>query len=183
VPGGRAAHQHRTAQAAEPVRCTAGPIVKSLMFRGARSGRRLFVVARGTNRVDEARLGELAGKPIAKADAAFVRTHTGCAIGGVAPVGHPAPLETYIDADLLQYEMLWAAAGTPNAVFALTPADLQRIADRRVLSIAKIDRPEQRGSQVGMVVLQLRQRRRRLRTPELRFHGLGQLQVNAIQYA
>jgi prolyl-tRNA editing enzyme YbaK/EbsC (Cys-tRNA(Pro) deacylase) len=95
-----------------------------------------LVVASGANRVNEARLGELAGEPIAKADAAFVRAHTGFSIGGVAPLGHPAPIKTFVDADLFQYAEIWAAAGTPNAVFALTPADLERITGGQVATIA-----------------------------------------------
>ncbi len=127
----------RTAQeAADAVGCSVGQIVKSLVFRGARTDLPILVVASGANRVNEERLGELAGEPIAKADAAFVRAHTGFAIGGVAPLGHPAPLKTYIDADLLQYAEIWAAAGTPNAVFALAPADLQMMTGGKVVTVA-----------------------------------------------
>jgi prolyl-tRNA editing enzyme YbaK/EbsC (Cys-tRNA(Pro) deacylase) len=126
----------RTAQeAADAVGCMVGQIVKSLIFRGARTDTPILVLASGANRVDERRLGELVGEPIAKADAAFVRAHTGFAIGGVAPLGHPAPLKTYIDADLLQYAEIWAAAGTPNAVFALTPADLEAMTKGQVLRV------------------------------------------------
>jgi prolyl-tRNA editing enzyme YbaK/EbsC (Cys-tRNA(Pro) deacylase) len=126
----------RTAQeAAEAVGCSVAQIVKTLVFRGAQTGKPILVVASGANRVNEARLGELAGEPIAKADAAFVREQTGFAIGGVAPLGHPRPIETYIDADLLQHAEVWAAAGTPNAVFALSPADLQTIAGGSVTRI------------------------------------------------
>ena len=127
----------RTAQeAADAVGCTVGQIVKSLIFRGARTDTPILVLASGANRVDEGRLGELAGEPIAKADAAFVRAHTGFAIGGVAPLGHPTPLKTYIDADLLQYAEIWAAAGTPNAVFALRPADLEAMTGGNAVTIA-----------------------------------------------
>jgi prolyl-tRNA editing enzyme YbaK/EbsC (Cys-tRNA(Pro) deacylase) len=126
----------RTAQeAADAVGCAVGQIVKSLVFRGTRTDAPILVVASGSNRVNEARLGELAGEPIAKADAMFVRIHTGFAIGGVAPLGHPAPLQTYIDADLLQYAEIWAAAGTSNAVFALTPANLEMITGGKVVTI------------------------------------------------
>lgn len=126
----------RTAQeAADAVGGLVGQIVKSLVFRGARTDTPILVLASGANRVNEARLGELSGEPIAKADAEFVRTHTGFAIGGVAPLGHPTPLTTYIDADLLQYAEIWAAAGTPKAVFALTPADLQTITGGRVVTV------------------------------------------------
>jgi prolyl-tRNA editing enzyme YbaK/EbsC (Cys-tRNA(Pro) deacylase) len=126
----------RTAQeAADAVGCTVGQIVKSLIFRGAQTDAPLLVLASGANRVNEARLGELAGEPIAKADANFVRAHTGFAIGGVAPLGHPAPLKTFIDADLLQYAEIWAAAGTPKAVFALTPADLAAMTGGEAVTI------------------------------------------------
>jgi prolyl-tRNA editing enzyme YbaK/EbsC (Cys-tRNA(Pro) deacylase) len=126
----------RTAQdAAAAVGCAVGQIVKSLVFRGTRTDRPILVLASGANRVNEARLSELVGEPVGKADAAFVRAHTGFAIGGVAPIGHPAPLVTYIDADLLQYAEIWAAAGTPNAVFALTPADLQALTGGTVVTI------------------------------------------------
>jgi prolyl-tRNA editing enzyme YbaK/EbsC (Cys-tRNA(Pro) deacylase) len=126
----------RTAQeAADAVGCTVGQIVKSLVFRGARTDTPILVLASGANRVHEGRLAELAGEPIAKADAAFVRMHTGFAIGGVAPLGHPAPLNTFVDADLLQHAEIWAAAGTPNAVFALTPADLQTMTGGKVVTV------------------------------------------------
>jgi prolyl-tRNA editing enzyme YbaK/EbsC (Cys-tRNA(Pro) deacylase) len=124
----------RTAQeAAAAVGCAVGQIVKSLVFRGVRTDKPILVVASGVNRVDEARLGELAGEPIVKADAGFVRARTGFAIGGVAPLGHPAPIETYIDADLLQYSEIWAAAGTPHAVFALAPSELQLMTGGQVV--------------------------------------------------
>ena len=102
-------------------------IVKSLVFRGSRTGKPILVLASGVNRVDEKRLGELAGEPVGKADADFVRKQTGFAIGGVPPVGHAAPIETYVDADLLQFEEVWAAAGTPRAVFRLKPQDLPKM--------------------------------------------------------
>jgi prolyl-tRNA editing enzyme YbaK/EbsC (Cys-tRNA(Pro) deacylase) len=127
----------RTAQeAADALGCSIGQIVKSLVFRGTQTERPILVLASGANRVDEARLGELAGEPVAKADAAFVRVHTGFAIGGVAPLGHPAPLQTYIDTDLIRYPEIWAAAGTPKAVFALTPADLGAMTGGRIVALS-----------------------------------------------
>lgn len=117
----------RTAQeAAQAVGCTVGQIVKSLMFRGKASGRPLLALVSGSNRVDEKKLAALAGEKVEKADADFTRLHSGFAIGGVPPVGHPQPLATFLDEDLLQYEQVWAAAGTPHAVFPIRPADLAR---------------------------------------------------------
>ena len=118
----------RTAQeAAQAIGCTVAQIVKSLVFRGTRTGKPILVLASGAKRVNEERLGEWAEEPIGKADADFVRRHTGFAIGGVPPVGHPEPVETYIDEDLLQYDEIWAAAGTPYAVFRLSAKDLTKI--------------------------------------------------------
>jgi prolyl-tRNA editing enzyme YbaK/EbsC (Cys-tRNA(Pro) deacylase) len=126
----------RTAQeAAQAIGCTVAQIVKSLIFRGTRTGKPILVLASGVNRVNEKRLSEMTGEPIGKADADFVRQHTGFAIGGVPPVGYPTPIETYIDADLLQYQEIWAAAGTPRAVFRLIPQDLQKMNHGSIVSI------------------------------------------------
>lgn len=131
------AESTRTAQeAAERVGCALGQIVKSLVFRGLQSGKPLLVLTSGANRADEALLARYAGEPIGRADAEFVRAVTGFAIGGVPPLGHLMPMETYLDEDLLQYPTLWAAAGTPNAVFELTPAELQRMTGGKVVKVS-----------------------------------------------
>jgi len=93
------------------------------------------VIASGSNRVNEKRVGELISEPLGKADADFVRQKTGFVIGGVPPVGHAEKLEVFIDEDLLRYSEIWAAAGTPNAVFRLTPSDLVRMTEGRVIGI------------------------------------------------
>jgi prolyl-tRNA editing enzyme YbaK/EbsC (Cys-tRNA(Pro) deacylase) len=122
------------ADAAAAIGCTVAEIAKSLVFKAA-SGRAVLVVASGVNRVDERRVALLLGEKIGRADAAFVREKTGFAIGGVPPVGHvEAPL-TLIDADLLQYETIWAAAGTPNAVLKLTPRELEGLTGGRVAEV------------------------------------------------
>ena len=107
------------AEAASAVGCTVGQIVKSLVFRAGEGP--VLVLASGANFVDEERLAILVGTPIKRARADFVRQHTGYAIGGVAPVGHPRPIPTFVDEDLLQYEEVWAAAGGPFTVFACSP--------------------------------------------------------------
>jgi prolyl-tRNA editing enzyme YbaK/EbsC (Cys-tRNA(Pro) deacylase) len=114
-------------EAAAAVGTHVNQIVKSLIFRATETGRAVMVLASGGNRVDEAAVAALLGEPIARADPEFVRARTGFAIGGVSPVGHLEPLPTFIDEDLLTYVVLWAAAGTPNAVFKLTPDDLVRL--------------------------------------------------------
>ncbi|GAB4504561.1 MAG: YbaK/EbsC family protein [Anaerolineales bacterium] len=130
------AESTRTAQeAAERVGCALGQIVKSLIFRGQESGKPILVLTSGSNRVDENRLQAWAGEKIARADADFVRQVTGFAIGGVPPLGHVQPMETYLDEDLLQYPVIWAAAGTPKAVFKLTPAHLQQMTGGKVVRV------------------------------------------------
>ena len=124
-----------SADAARAVGCEVGQIAKSLVFRGQRTQRPILVIASGSNRVNEKRVGELISEPLGKADADFVRQKTGFVIGGVPPVGHAEKLEVFIDEDLLRYSEIWAAAGTPNAVFRLTPSDLVRMTDGRVIGI------------------------------------------------
>lgn len=126
-----------SAEAAAAVGCDLGQIVKSIIFRAAHSDRVVMVLTSGANRVSEAAVAELLGEPLAKADADFVRARTGFAIGGVAPVGHLEPPATFVDEDLLQYPTIWAAAGTPNALFELTPAELLRLTEGRVARVKK----------------------------------------------
>lgn len=126
----------RTAiEAAQAVGCSIGQIVKSLVFRGAQSHKPVLALVSGANRVNEKRLGLLLGEEIEKADADFVRQHTGFAVGGVPPVGHVERLATFIDRDLLQYDEIWASAGSPHTVFRLTPGDLQRMAGGEVVAL------------------------------------------------
>lgn len=118
----------RTAeQAAVAAGCHIDQIVKSIVFRGAASGRiKLFLTA-GGRVVDPERAAALAGEPLGKADAALVRAETGFAIGGVAPVGHLTPPATWIDLRLREFDVVWAAAGTPRHIFAIAPDALQAI--------------------------------------------------------
>ncbi len=121
--------------AARAVGCEVGQIAKSLVFKGSASQQAILVITSGANRVNEAALAQLIGEPARKADADFVRAKTGYAIGGVPPVGHPHPLAVFIDEDLLPYSCIWAAAGSPTAVFHLTPQELQRITGGRVICV------------------------------------------------
>jgi len=125
------------AEAAAAIGCTVAQIAKSLVFRAETSGRAVLVVASGANRVDEAKVGALLGERISRADAEFVRAKTGFAIGGVPPVGHSEQSTTLIDDALFAFEEIWAAAGTPNAVFRLTPADLLSLTGGIRASIAR----------------------------------------------
>jgi prolyl-tRNA editing enzyme YbaK/EbsC (Cys-tRNA(Pro) deacylase) len=124
------------AEAARAIGCDVAQIAKSLIFRGATSGDPLLVIASGTNRVDEKRVAAAAGEGLAKADAEFVRQRVGFAIGGIPPVGHDTKLVTFIDEDLFRFERIWAAAGTPHAVFELSPSDLPRITGGQVIKVA-----------------------------------------------
>ncbi len=125
------------ADAAKAIGCQVGQIAKSLVFRASESGSAVLVIASGTNRVNETTIAAAIGEPIGKADADFVRARSGYAIGGVPPVGHATPMRTFIDEDLLRFDRIWAAAGTPNAVFELSPADeLQRITGGTVIRVS-----------------------------------------------
>jgi prolyl-tRNA editing enzyme YbaK/EbsC (Cys-tRNA(Pro) deacylase) len=121
-----------SAEAAAAIGCSVAQIAKSLVFRGAESGNAVLIIASGANRVDPAKAEALLGEAIKRADADFVREATGFAIGGVPPLGHDRPLVTLIDEDLLAFEEIWAAAGTPNAVFRLSPADLSDLTGGRI---------------------------------------------------
>lgn len=127
----------RTAQdAADAIGTTLGQIVKSLVFLA--DGRPVLVLASGKNRVDGGKLARAAGVArVERADADRVRVATGFAIGGVPPVGHAAPLGTFIDQDLLAYEIVYAAAGTPTAIFPITPQDLVRVTGGRPADLAQ----------------------------------------------
>ena len=126
----------RTAKdAARAVGCEVGQIVKSLIFKSKQSRKPILVVASGVNRVNEKVLAQQISEPVKMANPEFVRDMTGFAIGGVPPVGHLQPLTIFIDEDLLQYEEIWAAAGTPHAVFKLTPDELKKISGGEVISV------------------------------------------------
>ncbi|HZF32643.1 MAG TPA: YbaK/EbsC family protein [Candidatus Angelobacter sp.] len=124
-----------SAEAAAAIGCTVAQIAKSVVFRAVGLNRAVLVMASGANRVDEQLVAVAVGDRIAKADAAFVRDRTGFAIGGVAPVGHTEKPVTLIDEDLLQHAEIWAAAGTPNSVFRLTPEALIAMTGGRVIAI------------------------------------------------
>jgi prolyl-tRNA editing enzyme YbaK/EbsC (Cys-tRNA(Pro) deacylase) len=113
-------------QAADALGIVVGQIAKSLVFRAATSGRAVLVIAAGDRRVDEARIAELLGEPIERATPEFVRSASGFAIGGVAPVAHAQPMATFFDTSLRRFDVVWAAGGTPHCVFPIAPADLLR---------------------------------------------------------
>jgi prolyl-tRNA editing enzyme YbaK/EbsC (Cys-tRNA(Pro) deacylase) len=123
-----------SAEAAAVLGCSVAQIAKSLVFRAA-SGAPVLVIASGANRVDEAKVSALIGESIGRADPAFVRDRTGYAIGGIPPLGHTNALKTLIDRDLLEYNCIYAAGGTPHAMFPLLPSDLVRIAGGRVADV------------------------------------------------
>ncbi len=126
----------RTAQeAADRAGCLLGQIIKSLIFKGKTSHKPILVLTSGANRVDEKRISEYANEPIVRADADFVHSVTGFAIGGVPPLGHIQKMETYLDEDLLQHKTIWGAAGTPNAIFELTPDDLIKMTNGKVVRV------------------------------------------------
>jgi prolyl-tRNA editing enzyme YbaK/EbsC (Cys-tRNA(Pro) deacylase) len=124
-----------SAEAAERVGVGLGQIAKSLIFKTKTGGKPVLVIASGANRVDEKKIATLLGEKITRADADFAREATGFVIGGIPPFGHVQPIVTFLDADLFQYEIIWAAAGTPNAVFELTPSQLESLVDGAVVDV------------------------------------------------
>jgi prolyl-tRNA editing enzyme YbaK/EbsC (Cys-tRNA(Pro) deacylase) len=127
----------RTAQdAASTIGCDVSQIVKSLIFKTKETHRPVLVLASGPNRVNEKVIESLVGEKIVKADADFTRDITGFAIGGIPPIGHREPIDlVFIDEDLLKFDDIWAAAGTPNAVFNLKGKDLREMTHGQVISI------------------------------------------------
>jgi prolyl-tRNA editing enzyme YbaK/EbsC (Cys-tRNA(Pro) deacylase) len=124
------------ADAAAAVGCDVAQIVKSLIFRSIDSDGPVLVLASGANRVDEGRLADIVGGPVERATAEFVRTRTGYAIGGVPPIGHVQGIDTYLDENLLAHPVLWAAAGSPRAVFSVAPDELVRVTAAKVVALA-----------------------------------------------
>lgn len=128
----------RTAEeAAAACETGVGQIVKSLVFRGKNSGSPYLLLVSGSNRVDEKAVGAAIGEPLERPDARYVREETGYAIGGIPPIGHRAGLQVFIDADLLAFDVVWAAAGTPQAVFSVDPAALKTATGATVLAMRK----------------------------------------------
>ncbi len=125
------------ADAAAAIGCDVAQIAKSLIFGGGTSGRAVLIIASGVDRVDEKKAAAAIGEPIARADADFVRETTGFAIGGVPPVGHKNPPIVLIEESLLRFNEIWAAGGTPNAVFRLTPSDLIELTGGRTVAVAR----------------------------------------------
>ena len=124
-----------SAEAAQVLGCDVGQIAKSLVFKTA-SGNPVLVIASGANRVDEARVAALVGETICKADAAFVRAVTGYAIGGIPPLAHAQPLATFVDRDLTRYDVVYAAGGTPHAMFPIAPARLIEVSGGTMAEVA-----------------------------------------------
>lgn len=133
-----AASTRTASDAANNIGCQIGQIVKSLLFCTQETKQPVLILASGINRVNEEAIQRHIGEKIIKADADFTREATGFAIGGIPPLGHKTfILHIYIDEDLFQYETLWAAAGTPHAVFKLPAGQLQRITGGKIVSVKK----------------------------------------------
>lgn len=127
---------HTAKLAAQFLGCELGQIANSLVFRGVASNGAILVMSSGAKRVDMGKLAAVVGEEVGKADAEFVRTATGLAIGGVAPVGHTGTLRTFVERSLAAWPEIWAAAGHPNTVFRLAYAELVRITAGREVDLA-----------------------------------------------
>ena len=128
----------RTAQlAADALGCEIGQIANSLIFKDLRTDNAVLVMCSGGRRVDLQKLQQVTGLELGKADAKFVRDQTGFVIGGVPPVAHNRPLRTLLDVSLLEHDEIWAAAGTPESIFRMTPRQLQQITGGDWLDLAE----------------------------------------------
>ena len=141
----RALGEARTAaQAAAVAGCALDQIAKSIIFAGVQSGEAILFLTAGGNQVQAERASALAGEPLGKADAALIRAQTGFAIGGVAPVGHLNPIRAFLDPRLMEFDIIWAAAGTPNHIFAMAPTELHRLTQAQIADFAQLsDQPRQ----------------------------------------
>jgi prolyl-tRNA editing enzyme YbaK/EbsC (Cys-tRNA(Pro) deacylase) len=124
-----------SAEAAIVLGCTVAQIAKSVIFRGEASGQSILVVASGANRVDTQKIEALAGEKPGKANPDFVREHTGFVIGGVSPIAHVKPGKVFFDKDLLQFDAVFPAGGTPQAMFRIAPGELLRISGATLADI------------------------------------------------
>jgi len=128
----------RTAQeAADSIRCTVSQIAKSIVFREKETDLPILVIASGSNRVNVKKIQKSTGLKLGRADGKYVKERVGYAIGGVPPVAHNEPLETILDPDLKKHEVIWAAAGTPFAVFQLKPTDLEPLTKGRWIDLSE----------------------------------------------
>ncbi|WP_116597562.1 YbaK/EbsC family protein [Primorskyibacter marinus] len=139
APDIREMGQTRTAQeAADAAGCALDQIVKSIIFRGHDSGQALLFLTAGGNRVDANKASTVAGEVLDKADAALIRAQTGFAIGGVAPVGHLNPIRSWMDPRLMQFDQVWAAAGTPRHIFPIDPTVIIRLTGAETAQFTQI---------------------------------------------
>ncbi len=126
---------HTAVDAANALSCRVAQIAKSIIFKTKNTNQAVLVIASGINRINEGRLAECVSEPVEKADADFVLEKTGFVIGGVPPLGHISPIKTFIDQGLMQYDEIWAAAGSARAVFKLKPEDLSKMTNGKIVSI------------------------------------------------
>lgn len=123
----------RTAEeAARAAGCALDQIVKSIIFRGEADGKVILFLTAGGNRVDAAKASAVAGEALGKADATLIRAQTGFAIGGVAPIGHLSPIRAFMDPRLMEFGVVWAAAGTPRHIFAADPREIHRLSNAQL---------------------------------------------------
>ena len=126
------------AEAAVLLRCDIAQIAKSIIFKSTNTGKSVLVITSGANRVDEKKVAVILGDKLAKADAAFVREQTGFAIGGVPPLAHANPGAVLLDVDLLKFDQVFPAGGTPHAMFAIDPNELLRISGAQAADVKQV---------------------------------------------
>lgn len=126
-----------SAQAAEAIGCSMAQIAKTIIFKTKKLEKIICVIASGVNRVDEKKIEEFLSEKVLKPDAGFVLQHIGFPIGGVPPIGYKLDIPPFVDEDLMNYEKVWASAGTPYSVFEISPKELLRITHGQLVNIKK----------------------------------------------
>ncbi|MEM6759192.1 MAG: YbaK/EbsC family protein [Pseudomonadota bacterium] len=121
------------ADAAAALGCAVDQIAKSIIFRGDTSAEAILFITAGGRQVDLAKAAAAVGEPLGKADAALIRSQTGFAIGGVSPIGHVSPIRAFADPYLANFDVIWAAAGTPHHVFSATPAEIFQMSGAQII--------------------------------------------------
>jgi prolyl-tRNA editing enzyme YbaK/EbsC (Cys-tRNA(Pro) deacylase) len=122
--------------AANALKCEVAQIAKSIIFKNLSTNQSILVITSGPNRVDTEKLKEIVGSDVKLGDPDFVKEKTGYVVGGVSPVGHLVTPDVYIDADLMKYSEIWAAAGTANSVFKIAPDKLASITKAKTTTVS-----------------------------------------------
>jgi Cys-tRNA(Pro) deacylase len=127
---------HTAAQAAQAIDCEIDQIAKSLIFQTVKDKQGILVITSGANRVDTTKVGKAFGEKVKMASPKFVKELSGYSVGGVPPFGHKSQIQTFIDKHLTTFDLIWAAAGSSNSIFSISPQKLEEITKATIIEVA-----------------------------------------------